>query len=337
MLGRKGTILVTTLWIMTLLTLLALGIGIRIGIDVKMIGFFLNSAKAHYLAEAGTKKTLALLQADTNKNVDSLNEIWSCGFDFDEEEYVLKDIELGEGTFTVSHESGSDEEGKAVYLYGASDEEGRLNINEIDDELLGKLPGFSSEIIAAVLDWRDKDSLERLEGAEDSHYEELDNPYECKDGNFSVPEELLLVKGVTREIYDGVKDVITVYGKGKAININTTPESVIALLAGDEFEALPPKIIAYRNGEDGLPGTEDDKFFTSVDTIVARLSTALTFDEVELNRVSELKEAGYFKIVSSTFRIASRGEVKEGKVKKTIEAVVERGKGAPQILYYHED
>ncbi len=330
--SKKGTILITTLWILGLLTLLALGIGARIGIDIKLMGFFLNSLKAHYLAQAGLRKTIALLEADGSKLTDSVNEPWSCGFDFDDEEYILKDIELGEGSFTVSYEFGTDEEWNLIYLYGASDEEGKLNINKIDDDLLYKLPGISSEMVAAILDWRDEDSLERFEGAEDDYYGSLDNPYECKDAPFSAPEELMLVKGLTEEIYDGIKDIITVYpldGDGK-VNINTASESVLAVLAGQDFERIPTKIINYRNGPDGLPGTEDDKIFNDIRAIPAQAG----LDQIEQIIFDNIKQ--YFKFSSNTFRIVSCGEVRNGRVKKTIEAVVKRDNKESPILYYYE-
>lgn len=337
----KGAILVTTLWILALLTLLALGIGIRMGVDIKLISFFLNSSKAHFLAEAGFRKTIALLQGDNNKKVDSLNEIWSCGLDFEEEEFALKDIELGEGTFTISYEFGKDEEGNPIYLYGASDEEGKLNINKLEGDFLEKLPNISSEIAAAILDWRDENDIARVEGAEDDYYEELDNPYECKDAPFSVPEELMLVRGVSEEIYDGVKDIITVYGDSKAVNINTAPEEVLAVLIGGEFEELPGKIVKYRNGTDGLPGTEDDRIFTDTRTIVVKLKDPLAsggLDSIEEARLNDLiTNKRSFKVYSNTFRIVSRGEVKGGKVKKTIEAVVKRTNEGSEVLYYYED
>ncbi len=333
----KGAILVTTLWILTLLTLLALGIGIRARVDIKLMGFSVNISKAHYLAEAGIRKTIALLEMDNNKNADSLNEIWSCGFDFDSEEYALKEIELGDGEFTVSYRFGNDEEGNAVYLYGASDEGGRFNINEIGADLLAELPGFSGEIASAVLDWRDEDNLARLEGAEDDYYEGLENPYECKDAKFNVPEELLLVRGVTREIYEGVKDIITVYGESKEVNINTAAETVLAVIAGEEYENIAAKLVEHRNGADGLAGTEDDNIFTNTTTIAAQLSTALTFDPIELNRMTELVKGGYFKVRSENFRIVSHGSVKDRRVKETIEVVVRRADKDSEIVYYYED
>ena len=333
----KGTILITTLWILTLLTLLALGIGMRVGIDVKMISFFINSYKAHYIAEAGIRKTIFLLGKDSDKNADSLNEIWSSGYDYDKEQFVLKDIRVGEGAFTVGYEIERDEEGKPVYLYGAIDESGKLNINELGDDIIAKLPGFSPEIASAVLDWRDEDDLTGpFGGAEDDYYEGLEASYECKDAKFSVPEEILLVKDVTRDIYDGVKDIITVYGEGKAVNINTASREVLAVLLGPEMEDLPAKIANYRKGTDGIAGNQDDNIFKDLNTITAQLQSAMTLNAVELNRVEEIKNAGYFKVLSNYFRIRSVGEVKNGRVKKAIEVVAKRTDNLSEILYYYE-
>jgi len=231
---------------------------------------------------------------------------------------------------------GKDEEGNSVYLYGASDEEGKININTVEAKILAKLPNFSDEIVAAVLDWRDEDSVAGnhiggTEGAEDSYYEGLDNPYECKDAPFSAPEELLLVKGITDEICDGVKGFITVYGEGKTVNINTASEGVLAALAGEDFETLAGKIIDYRNGADELPGTEDDVILKNIKAIPAQVG----MNELEQAVFKTIAE--YFKFSSDTFRVIARGEVKEGRVKKTIEAVVGRDKEGSRTLYYYED
>ena len=71
--------------------------------------------------------------------------------------------------------------------------------------------------------------------------------------------------------------------------------------------------------------------------IAEQLDVARACNEVELNRVRELVKGGYFKVNSATFRIISRGEVKGGRVKKTIEAVVRRSDEGSEILYYYED
>lgn len=333
--GRAGSILITTLWVMAILTLLAIGIGIRMAVEIKLTGYAINRAKALYLAEAGLRKAVSLLLEDNNRELDSLNEIWSTGYDAEEEEYLLKDIKLGDGAFTVSFPAGSDEDGKPVYLYGASAEDGRININKADkaDDLTGLL-GITEEIAECILDWKDSDSLARVNGAEDSDYEESVPPYRCKDAPFSVAEELLLVKGMTPEIFGGIKGLITVYGDSPKVNVNVVPEAVLSALAGTMFEELPAKIVSFRNGQDGISGTADDRIFDNVTLISAQ--AALT--GAELERMEYLiNEKKAFKLKSDVFRISSTGSVRDGRVKKTIEAVVSRTADGAEILYYGEE
>lgn len=334
--SNKGAILITTLWILTLLALLAMGVGIRAAVDIKIMSFFINGRKAHYIAEAGLRKTIFLIEKDASKTADSLNEIWSSGYDSVKEQFALKDIKVGEGMFTVGYEIEKDETLAPVYLYGAIDEGGKININEAGGDILANLPGFSTDIAAAVADWRDEDGLPNPAGAESDYYEGLDAPYKCKDGRFGVPEELMLVRGVTREIYDGINGLVTVYGGDKAVNINTAPLGALAVLIGAEFEGLPARIVDYRRGADGIIGTQDDNIFTDINTIGAKLMSALAINQAESNRIEELKNAGYFKVMSDCFRIRSRGEVKNGRIKKTIEAVVRRTDKGSEILYYYE-
>ena len=55
------------------------------------------------------------------------------------------------------------------------------------------------------MDWRDPDDFYRLNGAENDYYHSLSEPYECKNGDLDTIEELLLVRGVTTELYYGIK------------------------------------------------------------------------------------------------------------------------------------
>ena len=55
-----------------------------------------------------------------------------------------------------------------------------------------------------MIDWWDADhDITGVNGAERDYYLSLDEPYECRDGDLPVIEELLLVKGVTEQIYYG--------------------------------------------------------------------------------------------------------------------------------------
>jgi hypothetical protein len=54
-----------------------------------------------------------------------------------------------------------------------------------------------------ILDWRDTDSLTRMHGAEEKDYEAKGLPYRPSNGPFNVLSELLLVMGVTPELFWG--------------------------------------------------------------------------------------------------------------------------------------
>ena len=98
-------------------------------------------------------------------------------------------------------------------------ESGKVNLNRASEPLLKMmLNNFEIEdadkniIVDSIMDWRDKDNLHRLNGAEDDYYLSLPQPYKCKNGDFTSIDELLLVRGVTPEIfYGGLKDMVSVY------------------------------------------------------------------------------------------------------------------------------
>jgi general secretion pathway protein K len=83
----------------------------------------------------------------------------------------------------------------------------------------------------------------------------LPNPYDCKDGDFDTVDELLLVRGVTKDLFfGGLRQMITVY-KGKRasdsrrININAaSPQMLLSL--PQMTEDLVQEIIEYRKTQD---------------------------------------------------------------------------------------
>jgi hypothetical protein len=128
----------------------------------------------------------------------------------------------------------------SVYL---SSENGKININGIDDEnreifvnFLTKkgIDIFDADIITdSILDWIDPDDLTHLNGAEDQYYGSLPDPYKSKDGPFFSNEELTLVQGITPAIFENIKEDITVYGDKKInININIASKDVLNSIPG---------------------------------------------------------------------------------------------------------
>ena len=81
-------------------------------------------------------------------------------------------------------------------------------------------------------------------------------------------EELLLVKGVTPELYRKVEPYLTVYGSGQ-LNLNTA--SPVALRALGLSKAGVDGLISYRSGEDDVERTPDDRRLSSIDSVETEL------------------------------------------------------------------
>ena len=142
-----------------------------------------------------------------------------------------------------------------------SDEYGKINLNALflkqgdqlvrNERLIQALRDFFALRTAgdqkdrtdAILDWLDYDDMdaEEPEGAENSYYMGLQNPYPCKNGPMDSIEELLLIKGITPELYFGdpeqnqlpLSEYLTVHGDWRGrVNVNTAREEVIAAVIG---------------------------------------------------------------------------------------------------------
>ncbi len=127
-----------------------------------------------------------------------------------------------------------------VYLH---DENGKINLNGISDENKGILIEYFTQmgidvldadiIVDSILDWIDPDDLTHFNGAEDNYYESLPEPYKTKDAPFSSIEELALVRGITPEIFESIRNDITVYGDEQIkVNVNIASREIISSVPG---------------------------------------------------------------------------------------------------------
>lgn len=103
----------------------------------------------------------------------------------------------------------------------------------------------------ALLDWIDADNLHHLQGAETEYYLEQTPEYYCKNNKIQVLDELLLVRGVTPDLYygsdvhPGLVDFLSVYGAADKVDINSAAPGVFQLIEGlDENERT--EILAFR-------------------------------------------------------------------------------------------
>jgi len=173
-----------------------------------------------------------------------------------------------------------------------SDELGKIQINALVDAKTGKVnsaqdllwdrairdivssPTYESEteilnetrsIIDCIIDWIDyNEELHGINSVESDYYEGLEPPYKIRNNYLTNINELLLVKGITRQLFNavGISSYVTVYGQSDSknsvtypgkININTADMGVLRLLIKEGDEDYLPDVIEHRDerNEDG--------------------------------------------------------------------------------------
>ena len=304
--NHKGTVLVIVLWTLCLLTTFAVSLGFGVRQKIIMVGRLDARDRLHFIAEAGIKRAiLELKKKDRTSGFDALKDYWSNNIG------IFKEIQVGAGRFTVGYDYLDTESGEYQVRYGIIDEERKININKAQRsviERLFRIVGLSEmkaqNLSASIVDWRDKDSELSipLGSAEDRYYRNLRDPYEAKDADFEVLDELLLVRGMTGEIFDEIKGFITIYGEGK-VNINTASEDV--LLSLGLHASVVNKILSFRYGQDMIEASADDNVFNSVSGITARLSQLYLLSAGEVANLSNLVSAKKVTVKSNNFMIKS--------------------------------
>ncbi|MGE5248178.1 MAG: type II secretion system minor pseudopilin GspK [Verrucomicrobiota bacterium] len=241
--SERGIALLVTLLILVLVLALANEI-FRLGARAAQTSAYgRDSIRCGLLAEAGTAAARIALRQDARQNTfDTLDELWSR---------EAPPFDLGDGTIRVTVE---DEERKLnlnllVLPNGNAPDENRL----AEFRLLLSHLGLDPALADAVVDWLDNDDSPRVGGAESSYYEALPYPYRAKNDLFDSIDELRLVRGFSKEVFEKVRPFVTVTSSGK-VNINTAPKEVLMSLSAGEIsagggaidESAANQLIAYR-------------------------------------------------------------------------------------------
>jgi len=288
--------------------------------------------KLRFIAEAGIQRGFMEFKINPMKSYDSLSDGWSNN------PSSFKDIEVGDGEFSLLYDYADKKSGLIGKRYGFIDEERKLNINKIDFKVLARLfktilsydDYQAEELAACIKDWRTSGSeLSIPEGsAKNSYYEGLQFPYDAKNSDFEVLDELLLVKDVDDNVFDKIKDYVTIYGDGK-VNINTASEPVLSALGLDK--SIIRKIMLYRAGEDGIEGTSDDNYFANAFDIVPKLSQVYSLSGSEVDQLS-MVVSRYLVTYSNNFMIKAVASSK-GRNPLEVTSVINRN---GMIFYWRE-
>ncbi len=335
---KSGIILIIVLWILVVLTMLAIGLGQRSSIELSLTKYAVGELKAKYLAWAGLVYSMQQIKNDSSdETTRAFDTLHQCGVRLAESnpEDVFRQS-FDEGHFLISYEARSDSVlSESNLSYGFQDEERRININTLSFQnykilihlmtLLDVDEALAEEITAAILDWKDEDSeltSSPSEGAEDDYYMGLSKPYHCKNRPFDSVEELMLVRGMTEEILRTLKDYVTIYPKtgNLMVNFDTAPEIILTALGRsaptanpDDVDSTVSKILSYRRGPDNIEGTSDDK-------AIEQREIGFNFAESTIfnNLIS------YRTLLSNFIRVNVEGVDDRSGVKHVIEAVISR-------------
>ena len=318
--NKEGVALITTLMIIALLVAVVVEFN-RIAIaDIDISRNFGDEKKILFTTISGINaiKEILRLEALYDKS-DTLVDKWAESSSY----FGYASSMLDEGRV----------EGEIV------DEDGKINVNSlINDkeefdpnqraiwERLLTQPRFAlteedvNTIISSVKDWIDKDDkITGIYGTEDPSYQ--GKGYHCKNNFINNLEEMLLINGVTEDIFygnrykRGIKPYFTVYGGGN-ININTAPIPVLMALSDNMTEDIAMELDDYRRDKTNKPALENEQWYRKVWPFENPLPEKLLTTS------------------SSFFTVHMRGTLRESV--KEIRTVISRSKVASKIVFWQE-
>ena len=236
--AQRGIALLLVLWVISLLTIIALGLTATQRTESTLAGNQLTIMRFRAAADAGINwAVLKLLTPPTV--LDEEVEDW-----------------IPDGQARTWDFAGQRLE---IRLFN---ETSRIDLNTAPRNLLEnllaalELPEDEVSAIAdAIEDWRDPDDLTALNGAEDGDYEDAGLSYGAKDGPFDSVEELQLVLGVDRDLYRSLVPALTVDSRGNKLDQQFASTLVQAALRGITLDEAELKQ-AEKEALTGDAGTE---------------------------------------------------------------------------------
>ena len=242
---QGGIALVLVMWVITLLTVMALSLTLSQRTESALSDDHIAAARFRALADAAIAFTALQFTATTTADADQT--------DADQEE--TEHLWLPDGTPHPWRFAGID------LIISVSNESSRIDLDEADQALLSKLLQVSgveddqaTALAAAILDWRDEDDLTTLDGAEDADYRAAGRVIGAKDEPFSAVEELRQVLGMTDEIYRRLAPEVTVDANGEALEEAFASPTVLAATQGITLQEAAERV-AERN-QPRVPGAE---------------------------------------------------------------------------------
>ena len=317
----RGVALIMVLWVITILSVIALEFCFAMKTEVNITKNFKEEVQLYAMAEGGVHRAIAELIFKQDPRIQQMKKALAGEEIPPEKKEWVADGRL----YTLSFDQGTNE----LRIMG---EAGKVNINAVSEKTLRSiltqlgLEGEKKDIVAdSILDWRDPDDFTRLNGAENDYYQSLKEPYNCKNGNFDSIEELLLVRGVTPELFHGrkavkkeeegaaerptvgrigLKDIFSIYSFGGQIDINCATTPVLRVVLGIPKE-VAQSIVKAREG----------KTFENQQDLVQRVPELAPF-------LAQMVGLVTFQSAIPYYTIGSRGKSKDQTSRRGLKVIV---------------
>lgn len=231
---ENGWALVTVLWIVMALSLIAAA--------TEALTFNTYRLQRHALEKAQIDAALSagIVRAVMGIEAPDINDRWRV--DGISKEWEFDDIKL-----TIS----------------IQDELGRFDLNAVDASVLStllkaqNLPRDEVDTLTdRILDWRSPNDLHRLHGATDADYAAAGLTYHPRHGPYQSVDEVQLVLGMTKDIFEKIRPALTVYTKKPTIDPAHAPREALLALYGGNEDAVD-QVIAARTNANGPVGIAD--------------------------------------------------------------------------------
>ncbi|TXS91217.1 general secretion pathway protein GspK [Parahaliea maris] len=253
--GSGGAILLSALWLLVLMSLMVTALTWSTRYSIRAVSVIRDTIEARYLAEGAFQVVYGnLMQRRPDDRLLGDGEVL--------------DIPIGEGHALVR----------------VNDEHGKVDINYAGQALLARLfysldveMSRADSLAAAILDYRDEDHLNLLNGAEDDDYQKRGLAWEAKDAPFTSIEELRQVLGMEPEIFEALRPLVTVHTLSRGVNPEVASLPVLMAISNDSEATLVNYVAQRRSSRSaGLPAPRppsvDRRFLTRVRGVIYTLS-----------------------------------------------------------------
>ena len=206
--NEAGVALLLALLFVAILAAIVTDFMYKMQVEATLVAAQNSNHEGYLAAKSGIATGISVLHADRLNDIDEEGSV-SGMYDGLDEPWAQK------GVVTSFNDD--------VVNITMSDEYGKINLNALiyEDRESGRevehpvLVPLMRELFLGIfeleedptdviLDWLDADDEERLNGAESSYYEGLETPFGCKNGPMDSIEELLLLPGISPELYFGL-------------------------------------------------------------------------------------------------------------------------------------